>query len=97
MKFIDYRNHIAAHAVAPISWLEWKAGRISGRLQVYATRMAARRGDHASVAHSLLAVWAGNQSSKHDALGTYTLQEIRSAIKDGRLRIVVESPTGEKS
>ena len=97
-KFRTYRDSIAADGVKPLTFTEWLLGRLAGNLEVRAATMATRRGDHASLKHALLALWAGNQSKGgHHAITSLTPSELNQAIKDGRLRLVVDpyrSPQG---
>lgn len=91
-KFRTYRDRIAADGVKPLTFTEWLLGRMAGRLEVRAATMAERRGDHASLNHAMLALWAGNQS-KGPRLAAAALPpaELSRAIKEGRLRLVLDS------
>ncbi|MBG0738930.1 hypothetical protein IV500_05770 [Paeniglutamicibacter antarcticus] len=90
-KFRAYRHRIAATGVVPITSAEWLLGRLAGRLQVRTATMAKRRGDNASLNHALLALWAGNQcKGGHLAAAALEPAELACAIKDGRLRLVID-------
>lgn len=68
--------------------------RISGTLQVRAATMAKARRDYTSLNHALLALWAGNQShGGHRIVDGLPPAELRDAIKEGRLRLVVDPKT----
>ena len=89
-KFRTYRDKIAADGVKPLSFTEWLLGRIAGRLEVRAATMAKKRGDNASLNHTLLAIWAGNQRSRAHLAAALPPAELSRAIKDGRLRLVLD-------
>lgn len=91
-KFRTYRDKIATDGVKPLTFIEWLLGRAAGNLEVRAATMAERRGDHASLNHALLALWAGNQGKgRHDAAVTSLAPaELSQAIKDDRLRLVLD-------
>lgn len=61
-KHRDYRAKIFQPGVRPISFPEWWVGRYGMSLLNAITRIAIRRGDHASVSAALLGVWASDQS-----------------------------------
>lgn len=90
-KFRTYRDKIATDGVKPLTFLEWLLGRLAGRLEVAAATMAERRGDHTSLNYALLALWAGNQSKGgHPTAESIAPAELSQAIKDGRLRLVID-------
>ena len=91
-KFRKYRSTIATFGVRPITFREWYLGRLAGKLVASAAGMAQKRGDHASLNHALLAAWAGNQSKGGYLIGSLKPWELSAAIKDGRVRIVVDEP-----
>lgn len=96
-KFRKYRATIHAFGVKPLTFTEWLLGRVAGNLEVRAATMAKNRGDHASLNHALLAVWAGNQSRGGHLAAKLSPHELSKAIKDGRLRLVLDthpSPRG---
>lgn len=96
-KFRTYRALIAADGVKPLTFTEWLLGRIAGRLEVRAATMAERRGDHVTLNHTLLALWAGNQRSRNHLVASLPPAELSQAIRDGRLRLVIDpyvSPQG---
>lgn len=43
-KFRRYRETVAAEGVKPLSYVEWKLGRIAGKLEVAVATMAQKRG-----------------------------------------------------
>jgi hypothetical protein len=88
-KFRSYRDQIAVDGVKPLSFTEWLLGRIAGRLEVRAATMAKKRGDNASLNHTLLAMWAGNQRSRAHLAVSLPPAELSRAIKEDRLRLVV--------
>jgi hypothetical protein len=88
-KFRSYRDRIAVDGVKPLSFTEWLLGRIAGNLEVRAATMAERRGDYASLNHTLLAMWAGNQRSRSHLVASLPPAELNRAIKEDRLRLVV--------
>ncbi|QOT19398.1 hypothetical protein [Paenarthrobacter sp. YJN-5] len=90
-KFRTYRNQIAADGVKPLTFTEWLLGRIAGRLEVRAATMASKRGDHQSLNHALLALWAGNQRGHAHLAASLPPAELNLAIKEDRLRLVVEA------
>lgn len=89
-KFRTYRARVAADGVKPLTFTEWMLGRIAGNLEVRAATMAEQRGDHASLNHALLALWAGNQSKGGHLAARLEPAELSQAIKDGRLRLVLD-------
>ncbi|MET4144278.1 hypothetical protein [Arthrobacter sp. UYCo732] len=96
-KFRTYRAKIAVDGVAPLTFTEWLYGRIAGNLELRAATLAKKRGDHASLNHALLAVWAGNQSRGGHLAASLPPHELSQAIKQGRLRLVLDpyrSPHG---
>lgn len=92
-KFRAYRAKIAADGVKPLGFTEWLLGRIAGNLEVRAATMAERRGDHTSLNHALLALWAGNQSRGGHLVSELAPAELSRAIRAGRLRLVLEPET----
>lgn len=91
-KFRRYQQTIAADGVAPITFTEWYLGQVAGKIITATARMAQNRGDHASLNHTLLAAWAGNQSSGGHLIGALKPWELSRAIRDDRVRIVVDEP-----
>lgn len=92
-KFRKYRATIAADGVRPITFTEWILGRMAGHLEVRAATMATKRGDNATLNYALLALWAGNQGrGRHNAVASLEPAELNRAIKDGRVRIVIDEP-----
>jgi hypothetical protein len=89
-KFRSYRDKITADGVKPVTFTEWLLGRIAGRLEVRAATMAKKRGDNASLNHTLLAMWAGNQRSRTHLVASLPPAELSRAIKEGRLRLVLD-------
>lgn len=89
-KFRKYRATIASDGVKPLTFTEWILGRIAGQLQVRTAFMAQKRGDHASLNHTLLSIWAGNQSKGGHAAADLAPAELNRAIKEGRLRLVLD-------
>lgn len=90
-KFRNYRDKIAADGVKPLTFTEWILGRAAGNLEARAATMAERRGDHASLNHALLALWAGSQSSRGGHLDAELApSELSRAIKEGRLKLVLD-------
>lgn len=93
-KFRAYRATIQAYGVLPITRTEWLLGRAAGRLLVKVATMSAKRRDHASLNCALLTVWAGNRTDGGQALITeVSPAELRQAMKEGRLRLVLEPQT----
>lgn len=90
-KFRTYRTLIAADGVKPLTFTEWLLGRIAGRLEVRAATMAKKRGDHASLNHALLAMWAGNQRGRTHLAAALPPAELSRAIKEGRLHLVLDA------
>jgi hypothetical protein len=91
-KFRRYQQTIAADGVAPITFKEWYLGLIAGKIVGATAKMALNRGDHASLNHTLLATWAGNQSSGGHMIGALKPSELSRAIRENRVRIVVDEP-----
>jgi hypothetical protein len=89
-KFRTYRDKIAADGVQPLSFIEWILGRAAGRLEVWAATMAKKRGDNTTLNHTLLVMWAGNQRSRAHLVASLPPAELSQAIKDGRLRLVLD-------
>lgn len=93
-KYRKYRAKIHADGVKPLTFTEWLLGRIAGRLLVSVATMSAKRRDHASLNSALLTVWAGNRSDGGQSLITeVSPAELRQAIKEGRLRLVLDPQT----
>ncbi len=91
-KFRMYRDATAADDVRPISFTEWWLGRLAGKLLVVTATMAQTRRDYTTLNHTLLSVWAGNQSSGGHLVGLLPPAELSRALKEDRLRIVVDEP-----
>ena len=91
-KFRRYQQTVAADGVAPITFTEWYLGIVAGRIIGATAKMALNRGDHASLNHTLLATWAGNQSSGGHLIGALKPWELSRAIRENRVRIVVDAP-----
>lgn len=89
-KFRKYRDTIASDGVKPLSFTEWILGRVAGWLEVRTAVMAQKRGDNVSLNHTLLTVWIGNQSNGGRLAAALSPRELSSAIKEGRLRLVLE-------
>jgi hypothetical protein len=90
-KFRRYRDSIAAEGVKPLGYLEWMLGRVAGKLEVAVAVLAQNRGDNASFNHVMLALWAGNQNRDGGLLAaSMAPHELSEAIKEGRLRFVVD-------
>ncbi|QOD05660.1 hypothetical protein [Pseudarthrobacter sp. BIM B-2242] len=91
-KFRRYQQAIAADGVAPITFKEWYLGLVAGRIVTATAKMALNRGDHASLNHTLLATWAGNQSSGGHLIGALKPWELSRAIRENRVRLIVDEP-----
>lgn len=91
-KFRTYRETTAAEGVCPISFTEWWLGRLSGKLLVVTATMAKTRSDYNTLNHTLLSVWAGNQSDGGHLVGLLPPAELSRALKEDRLRIVIDEP-----
>ncbi|HEX9226150.1 MAG TPA: hypothetical protein VF885_05785 [Arthrobacter sp.] len=89
-KFRKYRSTIAADGVKPLGFTEWLLGRIAGQLQVRTAVMAQKRGDTASLNHTLLALWAGNQSKGGHLAAELLPCDLNKAMREGHLRIVLD-------
>lgn len=89
-KFRTYRALIAADGVKPLTFTEWLLGRIAGRLEVRVATMASKRGDHASLNHTLLALWAGNQRGRTHLAAALPPAELNRAMREDRVRLIVE-------
>lgn len=90
-QYRKYRATIHTDGVKPLTFTEWLLGRIAGRLLVSVATMSAKRKDFASLNSALLTVWAGNRSDRSQALITeVTPAELRQAIREGRLRLVLD-------
>ncbi|WP_422758897.1 hypothetical protein [Paenarthrobacter sp. C1] len=53
--------------------------------------MASKCGDHQSLNHALLALWAGNQRGHAHLAAFLPPAELNLAIKEDRIRLVVEA------
>lgn len=91
-KYRTYRDATAADDVRPISFTEWWLGKLAGKLLVVTATMAKTRGDYVTLNHTLLEVWAGNQSDGGHLVGLLPPAELSRALREDRLRIVVDEP-----
>lgn len=91
-KFRRYQQTIAADGVAPITFKEWCLGLIAGKIIGATAEMAMHRGDHASLNHTLLATWAGNQTNGGHLIGAMKPWELSQAIRENRVRLIVDEP-----
>lgn len=89
-KFRKYRDAIAADGVKPLTFTEWLLGRIAGQLEVRAAVMAQKRGDNVSLNHTLLTIWAGNQSKGGHLVAELSPRDLNRAIREGRLKLVLD-------
>lgn len=91
-KHRTYRTKISQPGIRPISFPEWWVGRYGMSLLNAATRLAIRRGDHASVSAALLGVWASDQSGTGLPLHRMDPRELSVAIQEERLHLTIEPP-----
>lgn len=89
-KFRKYRSTVAADGVKPLTFTEWLLGRIAGQLEVRTAVMAQKRGDYVSLNHTLLTIWAGNQSKGGHLAAELSPRELSRAIREGRLKLVLD-------
>lgn len=94
-KYRAYRETIATDDARPITFTEWWLGRLAGKLQVVTATMAKTRQDYPTLNHSLLSVWAGNQSHGGHLVALLPPAELSRAMKEGRLRIIID-PAAEE-
>ncbi|MCU6479042.1 hypothetical protein [Arthrobacter sp. A2-55] len=94
-RYRAFRDHTNTESISPIGFAEWSLGRIAGHLIATTAKMARDRGDFAAMNAALLAIWAGNRAGGGQPIYAAEPHLISRAIRENRLRMVIDKPIGD--